>query len=281
MTLRIGRISCHGVQIMSINFSKIRVFLAFLICILVAGCVHTIPVSIDSISTSGAASKKEYILLSGLQSNDSGKLEYEKYNAYVEQALRTNGSSASNNDLQYQEYVSYIERALALRGYVKAHKFDDAELAIFLTYGVDDPETSQHFYTSPIYGETGIASTETRKTVRSKGNRKTTTKTTTYTPTRGIVGYQTNTRLEVTYFSYILLDAMDLVEYRNTGKESQVWKTSIQSTGNSGDLRRIFPILTAAAKDYLGTSTGGEIYFRFPEDDESIIEITGSAAPHQ
>ena len=49
----------------------------------------------------------------------------------------------------------------------------------------------------------------------------------------------------------MILDAIDLNEYRETEKEVQLWKTTVTSTGTSGDLRQVFPILVAASQEHI------------------------------
>jgi hypothetical protein len=71
------------------------------------------------------------------------------------------------------------------------------------------------------------------------------------------------------------MDAVDLDEYRQTEIEVQLWKTTVTSTGSSGDLRRVFPILVAASQQYIGKNTGQKVEVDLYESDESVIEIKG------
>ena len=81
----------------------------------------------------------------------------------------------------------------------------------------------------------------------------------------------------MTYFRYILLTAYDLQELINTKKEVQLWQTTITSTGSSGDLRRVFPVLVAAAKPYIGTNTGKKVKVVISEDNKTVLEIKNSS----
>jgi hypothetical protein len=70
-----------------------------------------------------------------------------------------------------------------------------------------------------------------------------------------------------------VLDALDLDAYHKTEEEVQLWKTSITSTGSSGDLRRVFPILVAASMSYISKNTGQIIAVSIKENDKKIVEI--------
>ena len=71
------------------------------------------------------------------------------------------------------------------------------------------------------------------------------------------------------------LDAVDLDEYRETEKEIQLWKTTVTSSGSSGDLRQVFPILVAAAKPHIGSNTGKKVKVILSEGDKRVTEIKG------
>ena len=207
-------------------------------------------VNIDSISGSGTEIKNRYILLPGLKDLNEG-------------------------DLQYREYATYVERGLLEKGFVKANDLDDANVAIFLVYGIGDPQEHQYTYSLPIWGQTGVSSSSTFGNISTFGNTGTYSATTTYTPTYGVVGSTTHTGTRATYFRYFWLDAVDLDEYRRTEKVSQLWKTTVTSIGSSGDLRQVFPVLVGAAKNYYGTNTGKKVNVTLFENDKRVLEVKG------
>lgn len=222
---------------------------------LLSGCATTreFHVNVDSISDLGN-SKNSYVLLPG---NKDTKAE----------------------DLQFKEYATYVNRALIKQGFVPAESFEKASLAIFLVYGIGEPKESQYSYALPTWGQTGISSSSTTGTVNSYGGYGSYSGTTTYTPTYGVTGSNTYTDSYVTYLRYISLDAVDLEEYKKSKKEVQVWKTSVTSSGSSGDLRFVFPIMIAASKEYIAKNTGKKIKVILHEDDERVIEIKDAANP--
>ena len=209
-------------------------------------------VNVDSISAPEAASKTKYVLLPGVKDVEVG-------------------------DLQYREYAAYVERALTSKGYTKTSSFAEADIAIFLGYGIGEPETRQFTYSLPTYGQTGVSSANTYGTVNTYGDTATYSGTTTYTPTYGVTGSTTHTRTKTTFFRYMWLDAVDLDEYRKTEKEIQLWKTTVTSTGSSGDLRQVFPILVAASKPHIGSNTRKKVKVILSEDDKRVTEIKGLA----
>jgi hypothetical protein len=101
--------------------------------------------------------------------------------------------------------------------------------------------------------------------------------TTTYTPTYGVTGYTTHTGEYVTYFRFLIADAYDVAAFNETNKLVPVWRTTVTSTGSSDDLRRVFPMMAAAAQPYLGTDTARKMRVVLEETSPSVQEIRGVA----
>lgn len=236
---------------MRVNIALTSLLLGVL---LLSGCATMQPqfqVRVDSISGE-KPDKKSYILLPG---NKDTKAE----------------------DLQFKEYAAYVSRALIKQGFVPAESFEKANVAIFLVYGIGDPREHQYSYSIPTWGQTGVSSSYTTGTVSSYGGYGSYSGTTTYTPTYGVTGSTTHTGSYTTYFRFMVLDAVDLDEYKKSKKEVQLWKTTVTSGGSSGDLRRVFPILVAASQQYVGKNTGQKVEVNLYEEDERVIEIKGIA----
>jgi hypothetical protein len=177
--------------------------------------------------------------------------------------------------LQFKEFATYIHRALLAQGFTKAESLERAEIAIFLAYGIGDPQEHSYTYALPVWGQTGVSSSTTFGTLKTYGSFGTYSGTTTYTPTYGITGYATQVGTYTTYFRFMLLNAYDLDAYKKENKLSGVWKTTATSTGSSGDLRRVFPILVAASKQYFGLNTEQKIEILLEETSPAVIEIKG------
>ncbi len=237
----------------------------FILLIFSGGCPiggQIYRIDVDSISALGVASKTRYVL--------SPKMK-----------------DVEEDDLQYQEYALYIERALASRGYTKTENPAYADIAIFLGYGISEPETHQETTSSPVYGQTGVSEKKTTGNIGSYGSICKTTNTllcqdtttysdtTTYTPSYGVIGSETKTHTYTNYSKYMSLYALDLNEYRRTKKEKEIWEMTVTSTDSSDDLRRIFPVLVAAATPHIATSTGKKVSIFLNENDKKVMEIKG------
>jgi len=205
---------------------------------------------VDSLASIGAESKKNYVLLPG---NEGVTLD----------------------DLQFQEFATYLIRVLSSKGYVLVDSVENAELAIILSYGIGDPQSNTYSYNIPIFGKTGISSSSTYGTASVYGNTASYSGTTTYTPTYGIKGFVPKTGSYTTYFRYALIAAYDLPAYLESQKEIQIWKTTVGSTGSSGDLRRVFPILISASIPYLGANSGSQVPVTLYETDDIVKTVKG------
>ena len=218
--------------------------------LLMAGCasVPKYVVNVDSLQAPSTDDKKNFILLPG-------------------------NKDTSVSDLQFREYAAYINRALISRGFVPAESIETANLAIFVVYGIGDPQQHQFSYSVPVWGQTGASSSTTQGTLSTYGNYGTYSGTTTYNPTYGITGYSSHVGTYTTYFRFLVLDAIDLSEYRKSKKEVQLWKTTVTSAGRSGDLRRVFPVMVTASKPHIATNSGQQIKIKIYENDPNILEI--------
>lgn len=222
--------------------------------LLVAGCATMgqprFHVVVDSLASPRAERQRSYVLLPG---NDGVTWE----------------------DLQFQEYAQYVKRALQARGFQPAERPEDADVAIVLSYGIGDPQTRQYTYSLPVWGQTGVSSSHTYGTATAFGNMATYSGTTTYTPSYGVTGYTTHVGSVTTYFRYALITAYDFAEFRATNKQVQLWRTTITSSGSSGDLRRVFPILISAGVPHLDSNTGQQVEVQLYESDDAVKAIKG------
>ncbi|VUX45265.1 conserved exported hypothetical protein [Candidatus Defluviicoccus seviourii] len=207
-------------------------------------------ITIDSLASVSAPQYRTYILLPG-------------------------NTGVTWDDLQFQEYAVYVMRVLHSRGFVLAHETQNAEVAIVLSYGIGTPEARQYSFSLPVLGQTGVSSAHTYGAATSYGNTATYSGTTTYLPSYGITGLTTYTGTVTEYFRYTLITAYDFKEFKQSGRQVQLWHTTVTSSGSSGDLRRVFPVLLGAAAPYLATSTGRQVERRLDESDNIVKAIKG------
>jgi hypothetical protein len=232
-----------------------NVLISIFILLLFGGCAMKPKYFVNVDSIGDIHHKTKYFLMSGLK-------------------------NVSTTDLEFQEYAKYINKALQNRGFTKTD-FKNADIAIFLRYGISAPQKHTKSYSIPIYGQTGVSSSTTYGTLNSYGNTGSyqgntySNSTTYYTPTYGIKGYQNGTREYIQFTRYYELSAVDLEKYKRTNKNVQLWKTTVTSTGSSGDLRRVFPILVAASEKYIGLNTGKKIKIKLYENDKNVLELKG------
>ncbi len=181
------------------------------------------------------------------------------------------------DDLQFQEYAAYIHAMLARKGYILAKSFDQAELAISLYYGVGQPEFSYHSNTE--YGWVGGGtSTVESNTLGSDGSSHTSA-TIHRQPRYEAIG--TSTTATKQYPRYLIMVAYDMKAYREREEFVPVWKTTAVDLGASNDLRHVFPVLAAAAEEYLGTNTGKKINIRLSELDGRVRSVRSSVIDEQ
>lgn len=225
-----------------------------LVVVALCGCATTeqvtFNVEVDSLASSQAANKKTYLLISG-------------------------NEGVTWDDLQFQEYAAYLMRVLSAQGYISAKSAEEADLAIVLSYGIGDPQTHQYSFNLPTWGQTGVSSSNTYGTATTYGNTTSVNATTVYTPTYGVTGYNTYTGTRTTFFRYALITGYDFEKFKETEQQIQLWKTTITSTGSSGDLRRAFPVLISASVPYLATNTGQKIDVSLKEEDELVRLVKG------
>ncbi len=223
-----------------------------LVALLLGGCVSSAPlafnVQVDNLGTI-RTEQRSFVLLPG---NDGVAAE----------------------DLQFQEYARYVGAALEARGFQPADGLATADLAFLVSYGIGDPVTHSWEETSPVYG---LKEGEARVTSTTFGTDryKTTTTTVNRPVTYGVVGSQTHTRSRTEYFRYLSLSAVDLERYRASAEVEERWRTRVTSTGSSGDLRRVMPILVAAAAPHLGNRTDGKLFVSLREDSPQVSAVRG------
>ena len=241
-----------------VQCNAIRIVTGIFCIGILASCVATIRFEsdVDSFARPDLKGKQQYVLMPG-----------EK------------GTEAS--DLQFLEFAAYVEKVLAEKGYLKAQSIDQANIAIFLSYGIGDPQTHQFSYSTPVYGQTGVSSATTYGTVSSFGGMGTYSGTTTYTPSYGVTGYTSQVGSFTTYARFLLMASFDVAASAKEGKSIQLWKTEVVSNGSSNDLRLVFPYMVAAMRPYLATNTGKKVRVTISENDPIVLKLRGVPASNK
>lgn len=179
-------------------------------------------------------------------------------------------SDANEQDLQFIEFKTYIEKILANRGYSKAGSLQDSNVVMFLSYGIGAPEVHQYSYEVPMWNDMGYYYPY-RMSRYYRG----------YYPGYGVGGYTQRIESYTTFRRYLVLEACDKEAYLQQQQRKQLWKTSVQSSGASNDLRLVFPYMAAAMQAYIGSNTGHMITVDVDESDPLARSLLGPYQPSQ
>ncbi|MBN2324872.1 MAG: hypothetical protein JXQ30_14170 [Spirochaetes bacterium] len=203
-------------------------------------------------------------------------LEYQEYVKYLKKALVMRRAFAEEES-GYHIYSDYAEEVLAQESFEIVDNIEEAEVAVFLLYGIGEPIESTKTITKPIFGITGTSSSTTTGIIHSYGDTHTLIGKTTYVPTFGVIGSRTVTETEIKNICYVYLVAYDVKKAIQEEELVQLWSTEFMSIGESGFLRRLFPMIMAAGALFIGTDTGYEeekcIITKINEYDPRIHQI--------
>jgi len=225
-------------------------FIAALAALIFSGCARYYIINVDSINSRETITDKTYILSAG-------------------------NKDTSASDLQFQEYAHYLSKALSSLGYTLAASPKAAAVEIFLSYGVGEPESHVYSYAEPVWGQIS-ADISTYTTQYTASNVTTYSSTTSINPEYGVTGYTTRTGVYTAYKKFIIMDSYDLKTKQRDNKLKHLWKTTVSSTGEAKDLRKLFPLMIAAAKQYIAGNTGEELEIQFPEESEEVKALRGN-----
>jgi hypothetical protein len=178
-------------------------------------------------------------------------------------------------DLQYREHAAQLQRLLNVQGFQKVSEAEQADILIFLAYGIGDPEQHIATYSVPTFGATGVTSSYTTGTANTYGNTTTYSGTTQYNQSYGITGYRSQVRTYTTHTRWAIIDAIDMQRFLKTKNTDSVWEMTLTSTGSSGDLRRVFPVMVAASAQYLARPTHRAVLVELKEESPVVRLVRG------
>ncbi len=168
-------------------------------------------------------------------------------------------------DLQFREYKRMITRSLKNAGYIPVASKNEADILIYMQYGISGPKEEYEQHSVPTYGQMGMTSAYTVPSPTIPG-----AATTFYNPNYGVVGYSNRVERRINYTKILSLTALE----NKKGKEDdELWKVTAESTGDDNNMRKIFPSLVIAIEPYLGKNSHQEINITVPDDDERIAKI--------
>lgn len=210
--------------------NTVLVFLGVCLC----GCARTYRVNVQSFTSAPEPVKRKYVLAPA-------------------------DENVNPSDLEYQEYARQVEYILGQNGYIETGP-DQANLAIFLGYGISGPQSNIEIYSRPAWGHIGYHHPHS------------------YYRSGFGFGYQTEIREYTTYTKHLTLTAWDYETYKKNKGERQYWKVTAVSTGSSANLRQTFSALALAAGQYLGQNTGpDDVTIMVSEEDEPLQTLRKTA----
>jgi hypothetical protein len=187
-------------------------------------------------------------------------------------------------DTEYTEFAAYIDHALSQQGFQKAGEKEVPELAIFFGYGSGDPKKKTFTYHLPEPDQAGTPLSATTGSTTASANRTSVQGANSFTPPYDLVGSSPAPGQDAQRFGFMFLDAIDLLQYRQTGEAFPVWRTSVACAGASGDLQDVFPALVVAAKDLIARNPGRAVTKVLPKNAPEILalqEAVGGHAPEK
>ncbi len=175
--------------------------------------------------------------------------------------------NTNEQDLQFIEFKAHIEKILANRGYSKADALQNSDLVIFLSYGVGAPQVHQYSYEVPMWNDMSYAYPYWRSRYYSG-----------FYPGFGMGGYAQRTDSYTTFRRYLSLEACEAATYLQQQQRKQVWKSDVQSSGLSNDLRLVFPYMAAAMQAHIASNTGHMLTVDIDEADPLARSLLGLPA---
>lgn len=154
------------------------------------------------------------------------------------------------SSLEFRSYAGLVAQQLVSRGWQQT-AFDSAQVAVFLQYQIS--QGRQVAFTYPILGSVPTGRSTTTGTVSTYGNRSTVNATTTQQSTLGVVGTGVGSHTEFDRAARVVMYSIPF--YKATNKLEPVLEVEIRSTGSTGDLPTVMPVLVRGLfDDFPGTS---------------------------
>ena len=180
----------------------------------------------------------------------------------IRYALVPEQNQKVSNSFEMAEFAGHVERILLAKGMVHVSDPKSADVIVFIGYGIGDPKKEVASYSLPMFGQTGVSSSSNYGKVSSNGSISATT---TNTPSYGITGWNAVTSSYTTYDRWMRLAAVDLASYQDSKGLRERWRVEVKSSGSSGDLRLIFPVMAYSAAQYVGVNTGKAVPVKVKE----------------
>lgn len=217
------------------------------------GCTSPMVIKVDAIAAPEPITATRYVILSGMQ-------------------------DVSEDDLYFREFSHYFRVALNRQGY-RETSLQDAELAIYLSYGINPGRTVSYTTSHPVYEWVGGETVVYSETKDEPAGRTKTVGEVWIPSRRQVVGMDVSTHEYTVITGFAILEAKPNKETDNPQALKTLWKTTINSSGESIDLRALMPAMAIAAEPYLGADTGQIKVIKMDHDDARIIQLQQESQP--
>lgn len=173
-------------------------------------------------------------------------------------------------DLEFQEYAAKIEEVLSARGLSRVETNPD--VLIFLNYGISTPIVDKNTYSRPVYG-LSITSPKNTTFKSSSGSVLGYATSGSWGIENNYMGQKTETVTTVTFKRVIQIEAVKPSSLKGKNKRNVefYWKTIIESSGKSNDLRYLFPRIIDTVEKYIGTNTRKKIKVVTDDSQEKVF----------
>lgn len=172
--------------------------------------------------------------------------------------------------LSWRNVEKQLGKALASKGFTKTDSWEEADLMILVGTGIGDPRSVT--YSVPLYGKTGqvVTGSQTTGSATTYGNTTYGSANTTYQTldTYGVTG--TRTSSETVFDRWLIVSAYDLTSEAEDGRPLESWRTTVRSSGSTGDLQTVIPYMLAAAQPYFGDNTSGQKQVDIAEGSKTV-----------
>jgi hypothetical protein len=187
--------------------------------------------------------------------------------------LRNGNTNEKENDLFFREFSAYFIPLLAAKGYQRVESHENADIEIFFRYAVSEGRSGINTFTHPIYETIGGNTINITETKTDGSGTTTTTLSTVHIPLQTLyIGTAVESRSYTLYTSSAALEAYKI---KPAGKI--LWKTLINSTSETNDLRTTMPFMAAAAAPYLAGNSGAAKSILLKLDDPRVAAIRKNA----
>lgn len=174
--------------------------------------------------------------------------------------IASNMQNIDESDLYFREFAALLDPPLQAIGLTAASGQEQADMVIYLNYGISGGENVYYSYERPYYQLIGGETVTWRETRTDSGGNKTVVTGTVHVPLQyHFVGTVREMETAVVYTGFFSLEA------RKAGKEAQkqpaLWQLTVKCTSWDNDLRRLMPMMTDTAAPWFGKNTGRELSF--------------------